>query len=395
MSTLSDLFNPGGIQEEKPKETEVYSVSYKKGKNNVYKSVIRFLPWYQNPSKNVFDKYVTYLKNPINKQIGRYIDNPREDSPVSNMYWRLVNTGDPRFVDFAKEIFASKRQYAALVQIIQDEQRPELVGQVKVFKFGKSIMDKLKAEEKPVVGQGINPFHPIYGRHFVLVCTEKHNFPNYDQSCFYSPQYSPGMLVPNATTGALEPATEQTDQQSIMNFLQTYSPDLTKYDVQPWSEADQKFVSEVLTTCENYIMGGAIAESSQVATQQSFAVLSGSPVQQPVFPGAVGAPSTQQVVPQVPVQQPVFPGASPVVPPTAAVPPVPQPTVSAPVPQFGAPMGTPVAPPAPQPVSMGMPPVGQPMVQGVEIPSVTPQGAPAGTPEPGRGMNVDDILAQL
>ena len=389
MSTLSDLFNPGGIQDEKPKDTEVYSVSYKKGKNNVYKSVIRFLPWYQNPSKNVYDKYVTYLKNPINKQIGRYIDNPREDSPVSNMYWRLVNTGDPRFVDFAKEIFASKRQYAALVQIIQDEQRPELVGQIKVFKFGKSIMDKLKAEEKPVVGQGINPFHPIYGRHFVLVCTEKHNFPNYDQSCFYSPQYSSGMLVPNPATGNFEPATEQTDQQSIMNYLQTYSPDLTKYDVQPWSDADQKFVNEVLTTCENYIMGGAIVESSQAATQQSFAVLNGSPISQPVFPGVTGVPASASTV----APQPVFPGAVGV-PPSSTVPPVPQPTVTATVPQFGAPMNGPVGTPVTQP-TVGMPTPSQPMIQGVEIPTVTPQGAPMGTPEPGRGMNVDDILNQL
>ena len=84
-AVFTDLFNPGGLKEEKAKDSEVYTVSYKKGKDNVYKSVIRFLPWYQDTNNNVMSKYITYLKNPINATMARYIDNPENDSPLSQM----------------------------------------------------------------------------------------------------------------------------------------------------------------------------------------------------------------------------------------------------------------------------------------------------------------------
>lgn len=415
MSTLADLFNPGSSVVEERKETEVYSVSFKKGKNNVYKSIIRFIPWYQNPNANIMDKYVTYVKNPTNRQIGRYIDNPKGGgSPVSEMYWRLVNTQDQRFIDFAKDIFGSKRQFSALVQIMADEQQPELVGKIKVFKFGKTIMDKIKAEEQPVYGEGTNPFHPIYGRKFLLVVTEKAQFNNYDQSQFITEKDATGdkpsgMWLINPATNQYEVVCES-NQHLLMDYLQANSPDLSKYDVQPWTEADQKFVTEVLTACENYVLTGAITAPAQMATQQSFGVLNGAPVAQPVFPGATipgpGAAPTQ--TPVAPVAQPVFPGSAI---PTAPVAPVAQPTFPGAVPPVGAtvpgvsptPTPVPVAPVA-QPVFPGSvpPPAAvapvapaQPMVSGVEIPTVTPQGAPAGSPAPSMGMNVDDILSQL
>ena len=394
MSTLADLFNPGSSVVEERKETEVYSVNFKKGKNNVYKSIIRFIPWYQNPNKNIMDKYVTFVKNPTNNQIGRYIDNPKEGSPVSDMYWRLVNTQDPRFVDFAKNIFGSKRQFSALVQIMADEQQPELVGKIKVFKFGKTIMDKIKAEEQPVYGEGMNPFHPIYGRKFLLVVTEKANFNNYDQSQFITEKDASGdkpsgMWLINPATNQYEVVCES-NQHLLMDYLQANSPDLGKYDVQPWSDADQKYVTEVLTACENYVLTGAVTAPAQMATQQSFGVLNNSPVAQPVFPGATTAPTP---APVAPVAQPVFPGSAiptaPVAPAQPVFPGATTPPVGAtvpgvnPVPQQFAPTPAPVAP------------VAQPMVSGIEIPTVTPQGAPAGTPAPSMGMNVDDILSQL
>lgn len=386
-AVFTDLFNPGGLKEEKAKDSEVYTVSYKKGKDNVYKSVIRFLPWYQDTNNNVMSKYITYLKNPINATMARYIDNPENDSPLSQMYFRLVNTKIAKFEDFAKSVFASKRQYAALVQILSDEQQPELVGKIKVFKFGKSIMDKLKAEENPVMGNPINPFHPIYGRKFALVVTEKKNFNNYDQSQFFTEQNGgtimpSGMWYYNPATQQTEIVTEHTDVNVLREYLANNCPDLSKYAVQPWSESDQKFVSEVLQICENYIASGGNLSTEQTVTQQSFAALNNSPVGAPVFPGAGSTPS--------------FPGSVP-----------PQATTPAPsaMPQFtGAPqpMGVPAqapqpmgqVPPAPQ--QMGVPSQApQPMVMGVEIPNVAPTGAPSGGAMPNRGMNVDDILGQL
>lgn len=382
MATVVDLFNPTVSTEDKVKDTEVYSVHYKKAKNgNVYKSVIRFIPWYKDPSNNYTDKYVTYLVNPTNPTSGRYLDNQKENCPLSNMYFRLVNTKIAQFEQFAKNTIKSKRQFAALVQIVSDDNQPNLVGQIKVFKFGKTIMDKIKSELNPAMGTPINPFHPIQGRYFSLVVTEQSGFPNYDQSQFFSVQEGgyvkpSGMWYINPTTNSLDVVTEQTNQQYVMDYLQKHSPDLSKYDIQPWSEQDQKYASDVLAMCENYITsGGKLTQTPQVVAQQSFATLNNSPVQNPVFPGAVNT-------------TPTFPGS------------VPAPT-PAQTPQFapGAPTPTPSSFPVGSPEPVPMPqfgaPTPQPMVQGVEIPTVAPKGAPTGTSVPSMGMNVDDILGEL
>jgi hypothetical protein len=180
----------------------------------------------------------------------------------------------------------------------------------------------------------------------------------------------------NPTTNALEAVTEHTNQQYVMDYLQQYSPDLSKYDIQPWSEQDQKYVSDVLSICENYIAtGGNLADTSQVVTQQSFATLSNSPVQNPVFPGAVN-------------NTPTFPGSVPTPTPT----PTPQFAPGAPTP---VPASFPAGAPEPAPTPQFGIPTPQPMVQGVEIPTVAPKGAPTGTAAPSMGMNVDDILGQL
>ena len=393
-STVADVFNPTFSADEKPKDAEVYSVSPKKGKNGVYKSVIRFIPWHMDPSNNYTDKYVTYLVNPVNPSIGRYLDNPQDNSPLTNMYFRLVNTKIPKFEEFAKKTIKSKRQYAALVQIISDEQQPELKGQIRVYKFGKTIMDKIKAEYNPVIGSPINPFHPIQGRYFSLVVTQQGEFPNYDQCQFFSlqngSQIEPsGMWYIDPTTGQYATVTEQTNQQVVMDYLQKYSPDLSKYSIQPWSEQDQKYVNDVLTICENYITsGGNLAESTKTVAQQAFATFN-TPTQQPTFPGATPqptfpgatmptpgmgapAPAPQFAQPSAPnTTAPTFPGGVPSMPGG----PVPAPALA---PQFSAPVNSP-----------------HPMVQGVDIPNVAPTGAPSGSPAPSRGMNVDDILNQL
>ena len=46
----SKLFSPVGATKEEKTSTEQYKVSFKDGKNGVYRSVIRFIPNYADPS---------------------------------------------------------------------------------------------------------------------------------------------------------------------------------------------------------------------------------------------------------------------------------------------------------------------------------------------------------
>ena len=265
--------------------TDIYKVSHKDGKNGIYQSIVRFIPWVKNPARCIVDKQVSWVKNPVSGK-GMYIDDPRsigEFSPVTDMFFQFYNTKSDQFIDFAKKNLSSKLQYASLVQIIKDDQHPELVGQIKVFVYGKKIWQMLYDEEHPTDGVTMpnNPFHPIDGRHFFIKCCEKSGFNNFDQCKFLQRDNntSSAMWIPGAD-GMWHPIDVNTDQNLVVEYLQTNSPDLSKYDYQPWTEEQAKFVDEVLQISRNYLQTGTIP--TNMATLNGINM---QPVAQPQFPG--------------------------------------------------------------------------------------------------------------
>lgn len=387
MSSALDLFNPSSGVQETPKNTDLYKVSFKDSKSGVYKSVIRFLPNPKDPSRSEVSKFVVWCKNPVTQK-GMYIDDPKsvnQDSKISQMYWALKKSGIASYETFADEYLGGKQQYASLVQIMADEQHPELVGQIKVFVYGKKLHEKLNNEEFPAAGTGIKPWHPVSGRKFSLVCTNQSNFNNFDQSSFFDERNGNQILpsgmwyVDPANPNQFSVCNENTDGQVLLDYLNNNAPDLMKYDFQPWSEVQAKHVDEVLTLAQNFLTNGTYG-TQPVATQQGSYLqpnVGATPVQ-PAFPGGMPAQPTYN-------PNPVFPGAT-MQPQTQ--------TASAPA---QAPVSN-VAPPVAAPI-VGVPPIqqpqAQPQVSGVTPPNVAPQGAAPGNVQPPTGMNMDEILSQL
>ncbi len=400
-SNFSSLFNmTNSVQEPQNfRNSDEYKPSFKEGKGGVYQSIIRFIPWFANPEKSIIQKTVSYVKNPITKQ-GIYVDDPRsvgQPSSIIDMFFKFYNSGNAQMVDFGKEHLSSKPQYISLVQIIQDEQHPDLVGQIRVLKFGKKMGDELYAEEHPAVGQGTVPFHPIYGRYFLLKIVGQSGFNNYDQSCFFdmknNNQTQPmGMWYINPATGQYEVVTESTDQQAVFNYLQTASPDLAKYDYQPWTAEQEKFINDALAIDANYLQTGTLSNNlAAVNTPSSGIAVNPAPV----FPGAtVPAPVAPAGIP-TPAPAPAAPVGIPPVAPAVA------PTLAPGIPQPAAP-----AAPAMGAFSMGQSNLGgapvpgpapAPSISGITIPSVEPATAPSGGVANLGGAigNVDDVLSQL
>jgi hypothetical protein len=80
------------------------------------------------------------------------------------------------------EIFSRRHNFATLVQVIKDENQPELEGKILTYRFGKKLWEKIQAELKPIMGEPHNPFDLLAGKAFHLKITKVSGFNNYDQS---------------------------------------------------------------------------------------------------------------------------------------------------------------------------------------------------------------------
>ena len=122
---------------------------------------------------------------------GWYIENSlttlNKKDPVSESNTLLWNSG----VEADKEIARKRKRklsYIANILIINDSKHPENEGQVKLFKFGKKIFDKITEAMKPEFEdeKPINPFDFWEGANFKLKIRKVDGFWNYDKSEFDS-----------------------------------------------------------------------------------------------------------------------------------------------------------------------------------------------------------------
>jgi hypothetical protein len=107
--------------------------------------------------------------------------------PVCDHNSTLWNSG----IEANKEIVRKQKRklnYIANILVVSDPKHPENEGQVKLFKFGKKIFDKISeamnpefADEKPV-----NPFDFWEGANFKLKIRKVEGYRNYDKSEFDS-----------------------------------------------------------------------------------------------------------------------------------------------------------------------------------------------------------------
>lgn len=110
-----------------------------------------------------------------------------QQCPVCEHNNKLWNSG----IEANKEIVRKQKRklnYIANVYIVSDPKHPENEGQVKLFKFGKKIFDKITEAMNPAFEDEtpINPFDFWKGANFKLKITKVAGYQNYDKSEFTS-----------------------------------------------------------------------------------------------------------------------------------------------------------------------------------------------------------------
>jgi len=150
-------------------------------------AVIRFLPaaegeempWQRVWTHAFQDKGGWFIENSLTTL--------NQKDPVSEENTRLWNTG----VDSDKEIARKRKRklsYYANILVVSDPKHPENEGQVKLFKFGKKIFDKIAETMNPAFEdeKPINPFDFWKGANFKLKIRKVDGYWNYDKSEFES-----------------------------------------------------------------------------------------------------------------------------------------------------------------------------------------------------------------
>jgi hypothetical protein len=152
-------------------------------------ATIRFLPRAEGDELPWVRMYNHGFQGPTGKW---YIENSLstigEDDPVGQLNSKLWNSGN----DADKEIARKQKrrlQYIANIIVVSDPKHPENEGQVRLFKFGKKIFDKIMDKANPTFEDEtpVNVFDLWEGADFKLRQRKVEGYPNYDQSVFNAP----------------------------------------------------------------------------------------------------------------------------------------------------------------------------------------------------------------
>jgi hypothetical protein len=152
-------------------------------------AVIRFLPGSAD-SPTPWVRYWDHaFKGPTGQwYIEKSLTSIGQQDPIGEMNSKLWNEDGS---NAAKTLVRERKRnlrYIANILVVADPTNPENEGQVKLYRFGKKIFDKIMdsmqpqfPDEKPV-----NPFDMWEGADFTLKIRKVEGYPNYDTSSFKS-----------------------------------------------------------------------------------------------------------------------------------------------------------------------------------------------------------------
>ena len=167
-------------------DTRMWQPSVDKSGNGM--AVIRFLP---APAVDGDDAlpWIRVFSHGFQGPGGWYIDNClttlNEKCPVCEHNNTLWNSGIEANKDVARKQ-KRKLSYIANILVVSDPSNPENEGEIKLYKFGKKIFDKITEAMNPEFADEtpVNPFDMWEGANFKLKIRNVEGYRNYDKSEF-------------------------------------------------------------------------------------------------------------------------------------------------------------------------------------------------------------------
>jgi hypothetical protein len=183
---IEDSTSPTSKEAGSKDDTRLWQPTVDKAGNGM--AVIRFLP---APAVDGDDAlpWVRRFDHGFQGPGGWYIENSLttlgQKDPVSEYNTTLWNSGIEANKDIARK---QKRRlhYIANILVVSDPSNPSNEGEIKLFKFGKKIFDKITEAMNPEFADEtpINPFDMWEGANFKLKIRNVEGYRNYDKSEF-------------------------------------------------------------------------------------------------------------------------------------------------------------------------------------------------------------------
>lgn len=239
-----------------------------KDKKKGWRSVVRFLPNLTKEGKvgeSAIEKISHYVDIKTNKELSGFFDSPKsfdkkEKCPLSELYYTLSQSKNAILVEKSKCLKYSKKYYS-YVLVLEDEQQPELVGKIMIYQYGKTIKDKILAEQNgEITGESVNVFKLENGKDFVIIAKEiqtgDETYPDYKMSMFkpeksslpiYNKEKGAFKNVPLGADGKIDPAV----QPKVRSFLLDREFELESFGPKRHDEATEAKITEII----NFLTG--------------------------------------------------------------------------------------------------------------------------------------------
>lgn len=156
-------FNPADMtafQEpvKKSYDKAIYKTNPKdsKSEDGNYRSVVKILLNPFSPKDSIVNQITYFMKSMDGSRLVKVTGG--RDCPVGKGFGKLWGTKNETLQNFAKSVFDRSESQWVLVQIMEDENQPELVGQFRVMKLPKVIYNKLMGRMKPAAGSKTLPY---------------------------------------------------------------------------------------------------------------------------------------------------------------------------------------------------------------------------------------------
>ena len=151
-------------------------------------TVIRFLPAPEGEDLPWVRVFTHGFQGPGGWYIENSLTTLGQKDPLSDYNSMLWNSG----VEANKEIARKQKRrltYISNILVVKDPANPQNEGQVRLFKFGKKIFDKVNGSMNPEFEDEtpVNPFDLWEGTNFKLKIRKVDGFSNYDKSEFEAP----------------------------------------------------------------------------------------------------------------------------------------------------------------------------------------------------------------